>query len=197
MYESNTRLLKKPGEAGAVTILVTLMLLVLLTVWAVSLSKNAMREAIITGTSRQGSQVRNTTEAGIDWAIFWMMDDLTNTRATPANGSGAYALRAQKSTMIGAQQTGIMAGPITNSDMTLSTTGANPALTFQLFLTYMGNPRLPFTQQDVRATSISAASAGTVQLWAIRSDGYLTYTSGPTFLHRQEAWFTLPPTSQK
>jgi hypothetical protein len=186
----------RSGEEGAATILVTLFMLVLLTIWAVSLSKNALREAIITGTTSQGSQVRNLTEAGIDWAVYWMMDDLTNSRTTPTSTSGAYALRSQKSSLVAAQQTGIITGPISNADMTLSATGANPSLTFQLYLTYMGNPRLPFTQQDVRATSISAATAGTVQLWAVRSDGSLSYTGGPTFLHRQEAWFTLPPSVQ-
>ena len=187
----------RTGEAGAVTILVTLMMLVLLTVWAVAMSKNALREVIITGTSRQGAQVRNLSETGIDWSIYWMMDDLTGSRTAPTTGTGAYALRAQKSTLVAAQQTGIISNAISTTDMTLTANGVNPAQSFQVFLTYMGNPRLTFTQQDVRASSISAATAGTVQLWAVRSDGYLTYTGGPTFINRQEAWITLPPGSQK
>jgi hypothetical protein len=186
----------RANETGAITILVTLMLLVLLTVWAISMSKNALREVMITGTSRQGAQVRNASTAGIDWAVFWLMDDLTKTRSNPT--AGAISLRDQKSTFVTTMQTGVLSGVISNAaDMTLPAPGANSTLSFQLYLTYMGNPRLPFTQQDVRATSISAATAGTVQLWAVRSDGILNYTSGPTFVNRQEAWFTLPPTAQK
>jgi hypothetical protein len=177
--------------------MVTLIMLVLLTIWAVSMSKNALREVIITGTSRQGAQVRTVSEAGIDWSVYWMMDDLTAARSTPVAGTGAYALRAQRTAMVAAQQTGILSSAITNSDMTLPSVSGGPTASFALYLTYMGNPRLPFTQQDVRATSISAASAGTVQLWSVRSDGSLAYSGGPTFINSQEAWFTLPPTTQQ
>ena len=123
------------------------------------------------------------------------MDDLTGARSTPASGTGAYALRAQKSAMVAAQQTGILSGAITNADMTLPAPNSSSTLSFQVFLTYI--PVLPFTATDVRASSISAASTGTVQLWAVRSDGYLTYTGGPTFINRQEAWVTLPPSTQQ
>jgi hypothetical protein len=198
MPDSTIQLRKsRTGEAGAATILVTLMLLVLLTIWAASMAKNSLREAIITGTSRQGAATRDLTEAGIDWSIYWMMDDLTGTRSTPTAGSGAYALRAQKSTMVAAQQTGILSSAITNADMTLPAPNSSSTLSFQVFLTYMGNPVLPYTQTDVHASSISAASMGTVQLWALRSDGYMTYTGGPTFINRQEAWITLPPSAQQ
>jgi len=184
-------------EAGAITILVTLMLLVLLTVWAIAMSKNALRETIITGTSRQGAQVRNLADTGIEWSVFWMMDDLTGSRATPAAGTGAYYLRAMKSNLIASQQTGILSSALSTADMILSPSGANPAQRYEVFLTYMGNPRVKFTQSEVRSSSISAATPGTVQLWAVRSDGYLEYSGGPSFVHRREAWFTVPPSTQQ
>ena len=82
-------------------------------------------------------------------------------------------------------------------EMTLSAAGENPTQRFQLFLTYMGNPKLKFTQADVRASSISAASPGTVQLWSVRSEGYVEYSGSTTFLHRREAWLTMPPSAQQ
>ena len=184
-------------EAGAITILVTLMLLVLLTVWAVAMSKNALREVIITGTSRQGAQVRNLADTGLDWSIYWMTDDTSYARAAPATGTGAKALRDQKAAMVASAQTGILSPVISTADMKTSATGVNPVQRFELFATYMGNIPLNYTQGTVTKTSIDAKSPATVQLWSVRSDGYVEYTGGPTFVHRREAWFTLPPTSSK
>jgi len=183
-------------EAGGITILVALMLLVLITITSISMSKNALREAIITGVSRQGSQVRNIADAGLEWSIYWMTDDPNGLRPAPGNTTGAYAVQSTKSTLVKAQQTGMTTGAITNDDMTLSASGVTPKQRFELFMTYMGNPRLKYTQADPHASSITAASPATVQLWSIRSDGYIDYgTSGPTFLHRREAWFTIPPSA--
>jgi len=175
------------------------MLLVLMTITAVAMSKNALREVVITGTSRQGAQVRNLADSGIEWSIYWMMDDLTNTRPSPTSTSspGALELRDTKADLVAQMKTGVVSDEIYNAkDMKLTAEGVNPAQYFKLYLTYMGNPKLKFTQADVHASSISAAASGTVQLWAIRSDGYIDYSSGPTFLHRREAWFTLPPGAQ-
>lgn len=188
---SNSR---RSAELGGITILVSLMLLVLITIVAVSMSKNTLREVVISGTTRQASQVRNLADTGLEWSIYWMADDLTGTRSAPASSSGAKALRDQRDTFISSQQTGVPSAAISNADMTLATTNGI-SQRFQLVLTYMGNPRLKYTQSDVRASSISAASPGTVQLWSVRSDGILDYGSGPTFVHRREAWFTMPPTT--
>ena len=51
------------SQRGGITIIVTLMLLVLLTISAVAMSRNAFREVVISGTTRQGSMVRNMPEA--------------------------------------------------------------------------------------------------------------------------------------
>lgn len=184
-------------QVGGITILVTLLLLVLMTITAFAMSKNALREVIITGTSRQGAQVRNIADTGLEWSIYWMMDDQNNLRPTPAVDSGAQALRDQKSTLVASMQAGVTTDAITNADMTLSGAGANPTQRFELFLTYMGNHKQKFSGSEVHASSITAASPAEVQLWSVRSDGYLEYTSGPTFLHRREAWFTIPPGAQK
>ena len=187
-------------EAGGITILVTLLLLVLLTISALAMSKNALREVIITGTSRQGSQVRNLADTGLEWSIFWLMDDPTGTRPAVAADSGASALRTLKGQLVTSQQTGIMSPAIKDTgavkDMTLTPDGVNPTQRFELFLTFMGNPPLKYTGAIANASSIAAASPATVQLWSVRSDGYIDYSGGTTFLHKREAWFTVPPTAQ-
>jgi Tfp pilus assembly protein PilX len=187
----------RPGEAGAVTILVTLMLLVLLTVWGVAMSKNALRETIISGTARQAAQVQNLSDSGLEWSIFWIMDDINKARPDPAVGTGAKALRDARDYLVANQLTGVATAAISTTDMTISAAGDNPTQRFEMSLTYMGNPRVKLTQSEIRASSISAASPNTVQLWSVRADGYMEYAGGPTFLNRKEAWFTVPPGSLK
>ncbi|MEI6567387.1 MAG: PilX N-terminal domain-containing pilus assembly protein [Verrucomicrobiota bacterium] len=181
----------RSGELGGIAILVTLMLLVLMTVWGVAMSKNALREVILTGTSRQGAQVRNLADTGLEWSIYWMMDDLSNARQVASAGSGAANLQATKLACLATP--GIASNYIQHSDMQLSASGVNPIQAFQVKVTYMGSPQEPGTQRELRASSISAASPGSVQLWSVQSDGYLAYSGGPTFIHRREAWFTIPP----
>ncbi len=183
-------------EEGGITILVSLMLLVLLTISALAMSKNALREVIISGTTRQGADVRNVADSGLEWSMHWMADDLTNTR--PAATGAALALRdlalttARDATLQGVAQLLPAAGNPTG-EMVLFT---SPELTrrFRLSLTTMGELELMGTQKNAQQV-LDAYNPATLQLWSIRSDAEVIYPN-QTFLHRREAWFTLLPKQQ-
>lgn len=182
--------LRHRREYGGILIIVVLMLLVLMTIMALAMSKNSLREVIITGTSRQSAQVQSLADSGLDWSIFWMMGD--SAMPSASTGSGAADLRAKRDTLVSNLSMGTLSPKISTADMTVGSS-TDPTQRFEVYLTYMGNPTPLFTGSAPNASSINAASAAGVQLWSVRSDGYVEYSAGLTFLHRREAWFTMPP----
>jgi Tfp pilus assembly protein PilX len=194
------------SQSGAITMLVALMLLVLLTIAAVGMSRNAFREVVISGTTRQGTMVRNAADAGVEWSIYWI--DLKNASA----GSGtALALKSLSASLLlddtksgkpynvvgGSAFTGPPSVSGLQADQTM-TTGSN-ILGFSTSLTRMG--KLPITdtsQGNVQGSFTPATGNPSKQapdLWAIRSDAQLqvgTGTFAPTFIHAKEAWVSTP-----
>jgi Tfp pilus assembly protein PilX len=183
--------LRRRGEAGGIVILVALSMLILLTIASLAMAKNSMREVITTGTMRQGAQSQNLADAGLEWSLYWMTDDLTGTRSAPSGG--ALAVRTMKEAFVKSTQAGVLSAVITDPDMTLY---SDPSVTqkFQLYMTYMGTPMLTLTSEVAGKSSINAISPATLQLWSLRADGMVQYP-GITFTHRREAWFTVPPTA--
>jgi Tfp pilus assembly protein PilX len=190
------------AQAGGITIVVTLMLLVLITVGALGMSKNALRELAISGTTRQGSMARNIADSGLEWSVYWM--DPTNSNA--ATGT-ALQLNNLK-TLLKQDQTkaGVAYDPTTLAPY-LPSTLPNPAADttlgsvagttqgFTVALTSMG--KLPITNmsQGVSQGSFTPATGAislqAPDLWAIRSDSQITFGTGPfamTFFHAKEAW---------
>lgn len=195
------RHLKNP-EAGGVTILVVLMLLVLLTIAAVGMSRNSFREIVMSGTARQGGMARNVADSGVEWGIYWL--DLNNSQASDAPLE-AQALNALKVALLKDQTLSGRAWDIT-STATLYTPGANSVValptsstltdttqTFTAGLTRMG--KLPITDmsQGNGTGAFAPASGAEVKqapdLWALRSDGQVT-VGGVTFTHAKEAWIS-------
>lgn len=177
-------------ETGGVTIMVALFLLVLLTISAMAMSKNSLREVIISGTTRQGAEVRTIADTGIEWSMAWMTP---SPRPAPAAGTDAEALKA-------------LVGPLardplrqglaqaftrpTGGEMTIS--GSGTIKEFDLAITAMGQIELMGTQRNVQATP-DAFNPATLQLWSIRSNASSDFGGGQVFTHSREAWFTLPP----
>lgn len=175
-------------QRGGITILVVLMLLVLLTIAATAMSKNALREAIISGTSRQGAEARSIADSGLEWSILWLDD--ANTGAPDATAQSLKNLASQISdnpSLWGKAQSLSSAGPMVMDP--------NPDLTkqFNLQVMYMGSKRPEGTSSDPQ-TALSNTTASDLACWSVRSEGQLVYSGGgPTFFHRREVWFTALP----
>lgn len=180
MCKPTVRSLVHP-EAGGITIVVTLMLLVLLTVAAVAMSKNALREMIVSGTSRQGAEVRGLADSGLEYSIFWMIQERENRPTVSATATTGYPglinlmdkLRDQP------ELGGIYNLVGTSADMKV-TPSTGKTGTFDLWMLQMGKLPIVLTSQiDERLLP---------DLWAIRSNGVLDYGGSSQFQHSREMW---------
>ena len=189
--------------------IVALMLLVLLTVGAMGMSKNAMRELAISGTTRQGAMARNVADSGIEWAVYWL--DVENSRSAADTALGMANLKAKLG------QNGSLAGRAYNPlDLQLyPTTRPTPPtdLTFgsvsgttqgvSVALTRMGKVTTDGMSQGTSQGSYKPAGGegsrgkqSLPDLWALRSDSQITVGSGllaTKFFHSKEAWISTPP----
>ena len=189
------------SQAGGITILVSLMLLVLLTIAAVGMSRNSFREIVTSGFSRQGAMTRNVADSGIEWSIHWI--DLENGKL--ATSGAALQLNTLKTTLLADETLAGIAKDISTggdytpggtlqSDLKLpGPTGVTQG--FTLGLTRMG--KLPVTDisQGSGSGAFTPASGGPLRqapdLWAVRSDAQVQQGS-VTFIHAKEAWISTP-----
>ena len=194
------------SQAGGITIIVTLMLLVLLTVAALGMSKNAMRELAISGTTRQGAMARNVADSGIEWAVYWL--DAKNSPSatdTPLALATLKSKLAQDDTLAGRAYdpstlalypTSVL--PTPPADTTIgSLTGTTQG--FTVALTRMGKLPIANMSQGTGPASFTPAQGIEVKqapdLWALRSDSQITVGSGvfaAKFFHSKEAWISTP-----
>ena len=201
-------------ETGGTTIMVTLMLLVLLTMAAVGMSRNSFREAVISGTARQGSLVRNAGDSGIEWSLFWMYD--TNTTSPSATATALRMLKTQL--LVNPSQSGVPYDPNTLAPyntinpptlpaypadiylpLVTSSTGTDTTVGYSIALTRMGKMAITGQSQTGDKSGYTPASGAenkpAPDLWAVRSDARVTVGSGtfaPTFIHAKEAWISTP-----
>lgn len=190
----------RSNQEGAITILVALMLLVLLTIASLGMSRNSMREIVSSGFARQGSMARNTADSGIHWAIHWM--DYKNSAL--ASGE-AQTLNARKQQLLlDPTLAGVAKDVISGADYAPGGTVASgftlPSPTgttqgFTMGITQMGKLAMVNTSQGVGAGDFKPAAGGTnltaPDLWAIRSDAQVVQ-GGVTFVHAKEVWITTP-----
>ncbi|MBP7617203.1 MAG: hypothetical protein KA743_01730 [Geothrix sp.] len=203
---SNSTRTLHDSQAGGITIIVTLMLLVLLTVAAMGMSKNAIRELAISGTSRQGSMARNVADSGIEWSVYWL--DVKNSPSSTGTALGLANLKsklAQDDTLSGRAYSPIDQGlyptatlPTPPTDMVL---GAVSGTTqgYTVALTRMGKLPIMNMSQGTGPASFSPAqgteSKQAPDLWALRSDSQVQVGSGllaTRFFHSKEAWISTP-----
>jgi Tfp pilus assembly protein PilX len=193
------------AQAGAITIMVALMLLVLLTISAVGMSRNSFREVVNSGFSRQAAMAANVADSGLEWAVYWSQP-LVNTSAA----ADAQNLVALKENMLVNNLSGVAlnitdptggtaysANPTTlglSADMT-SPAAASPTGVIQGYtigLTYMGHAD---TFNNSNGSSFQPAnttvSSTGPNLWAIRSDAQVQQNN-VVFTHAKEAWITTP-----
>lgn len=183
------------AQAGGITIVVALMLLVLLTVSAVAISRNSLREIIISGISRQGTEVRNVADSGIEWSCFWLTPDPPGQpKATP--DAAALAFGTQVKILSASLDRSGEALPIAATGVMTRTEGDGATRAFDLSLIRMGKQQL-----DLTGGAPSTGAGGMTQaippemlpdIWSVRSTGTLSVSS-VTFQHIREAWVTAPP----
>ncbi|HXC16355.1 MAG TPA: PilX N-terminal domain-containing pilus assembly protein [Holophagaceae bacterium] len=170
-------------QEGAITIIVVLMLLVLLMVAAFGMSRDALRELKITSSSRQGQEVFNEADTGINWSVFWMY---TPNQALGSASTGGKALATQMGFLTSnPDQLGKPVNIPSTADM-IMTPSSNKSAKFNIDLTQMG--RLPSTgiSQNVDASLVSPL------VWSVRSNASVTYAGSATFQHSRESWITTP-----
>ena len=217
MLTTSKRSLSDP-QAGAITIIAALMLLALLTAVAFGMSKNALREVAISGTSRQGSMAQNNADSGIEWAVFWLVDANASGATSTSTAIGLRNLKsklASDSTLAGRSYNPLfdLTGtsytstqglydsvnlPTPPTDLTIaSVSGTTQA--FTVGLTRMGKLPIANMSQGTGPASFSPAqgneSLQAPDLWALRSDGQITVGSGAfstRFIHSKEAWISTP-----
>jgi len=201
------RSLRDP-QAGGITILVTLMLLVLLTIAAMGMSRNALRDIASSGTTRQGAMTRNVADSGIEWSIYYS-DPINHAGIT----SSSTSLQTLATTLLAGNLFGVPYDVMTQTPITatssiqLPNTATVPADLqvpagsgngTNLALTCMGKLPITMTSQTAgtpgtgNTPASGAISLTAPDLWAIRSDAQVT--QGPVmFLHSKEAWISTPP----
>jgi hypothetical protein len=203
---------RSPTQAGGITILVALMLLVFLTVVAVGMSRNSFREIVISGTSRQGSMVRNIADSGIEWGIFWLEQD-NDDKAVAGTATATDTVKSLISLSGKLLKDPSLSGKpydAANATPTLYDV-ANPTVPpdlkwaaapgsayvpgYSIALTRMG--KLPITDmsQGLGPGAFSPAQGNenkqAPDLWALRSDAKLDAgLLGNTFVNSKEAWIT-------
>lgn len=80
----------RASERGGITIIIALVLIVLMSLAAFSLSRNSIREMASAGSIIQGDKASAAADAGLDWFVVWSHPDnvslaLTNTGAIGNN----------------------------------------------------------------------------------------------------------------
>lgn len=192
-------------------ILVALMLLVFLTLVATGMSRNSFREILSSGTTRQGTMARNAADSGIEWAIYWLYagntpdasnasaqqlagpNGLVNALLTNPNLSGQYVNLYFGSATSPSMYTN-PAGQSLQSDMSTGTAGGTTQ-GFTIALMRMGQLPVTGMSQGTSSGTFRPAMGGENQfapdLWAVRSDGQVTY-GGVTFRQSREAWISTP-----
>ncbi|BDU73369.1 hypothetical protein [Mesoterricola silvestris] len=172
-----------PGQRGAITIVVALMLLVLLTIAALGMSRNSVRDIMITATARQAAMARNEADTGLDWAIYWLAPANQDT----GGNSGAPGSVQFTATIQNLITNTASAGVKTSlSKVTTSTTGGHSEA-FALDVTRMGKLESPGNDQKL-VTDWRLWP----DIWAIRSNATVDYGNGLTYVHAKEAWLTTP-----
>jgi hypothetical protein len=202
------------AQAGGITILVALMMLVFLTLTAVGMCRNSFREVIISGTTRQGFEVRDAADSGMAWSIFWQdSQNQASATGTALNLTTLMASLRQNDTLSGIPFDPNInpANPNANypynpanppkppTDLTFPAPAPGSTLGLSVALTRMG--KLPITDMSQGAGTgafTPAAGSETKQapdLWAVRSDAQLTVGSGlgkTVFRHSKECWTSTP-----
>jgi hypothetical protein len=191
---------QRHSQAGGITIIVALMLLVLLTVAAMAMSRNSLREIVTSGFTRQGAMARNVADSGVEWSIHWI--DLANSQAATGTALKLNTLRTAllKDDTLAGRAKDIISGGDYSPGGTLQAALTLPGPTgvtqgYTIGLTRMGKLPIVNMSQGTGSGGFTPASGGPLllapDLWAIRSDAQVNQGS-VTFIHAREVWVSTP-----
>lgn len=180
--------------------MVTLFLLVLLTIAAISMSRNSFKEIRASGFRRQGAMARNIADSGIEWSIYWISLDNYDT-----NDKNAQLLIKLKESLAEDNDLSGVARDIfkpktdyykpgeSNNGISVSALSPDYTQSFTIGLTRMGKLPVSNMSQGPGGYTPAAGSATTQapDLWAIRSDAQVKQ-GVLTFTHAKEAWIATP-----
>lgn len=188
------------AQAGGVTILVALMMLVLLTIASVGMSRSSFREIISSGFGRQGAMARGVADSGLEWSLYWL--DLGNSQTAAGSANDLATLKATlllDDTLSGVAKAvhggaNYMPGGTVPADLAMTgPTGVTEGYT--LGLTRMGKLPLTGISQGSGPGAFAPATGGVSKqlpdLWAVRSDAQIVQ-GGVTFTNAKEAWISTP-----
>ena len=188
------------AQTGAITIMVALMLLVLLTISAVGIARNSFREIVTSGFGRQGAMAQDVADSGLEWSVYWIdMGNAQGATGTAKKIATEKAVLAGDDTLVGKPYnifTGADYVPGGTLQTAMELSGpAGVTQGFTIGLTRMGKlPIAGFSQSSGQGAYAPAAGGPVLQapdLWAIRSDAQVIQ-GGVTFTHGKEAWVSTP-----
>ena len=183
------------------------MMLVLLTIAAVSMSRNSFREVVTTAFSRQGALANNVADSGLEWSMYWIVQ--ANSPSASQTAGDLVALKANlllAPSLSGVAKditdttglTNYAPGGIVQPDMKLpvpSGAAAGSQGGFTVGLTNMGKLGLTGMSQGAGQGAYTPAAGGLVtqapDLWVIRADAQVTQ-GNVIFSHGKEAWVSTP-----
>jgi hypothetical protein len=168
------------AEAGGITILVVLSLLTLLTVAAMGMSRNSLRDMMIVGTSRQAANVRQAADAGLDFAVLWANPTNVPSETAALDYQSVARTLLQSQELQGEYKDVASGKPTADTTLTDTTTYKQA---FNLQLLRLG--KLPAAKTSVPDERLYN------DLWVVRSSGVVTV--GTTqFQHDKEMWLSTP-----
>lgn len=202
------------SEAGGITTLLALVLVVVMGAAAFGLSRDSLRELAIAGSVSQGAKAENAADSGMDWFITWAHPDNVTafTGAAGAEGALAQSLLWLKRTDWASYSYGSLGATLASSswdravtlnadaiagNMVFDTTGAvvqqsaakgNAIVQkFDLELRFLGQRSTGGTGDPSGGTDPKAK--GTMDLlWQVTSSGRAEVSgTGVTFVQRREA----------
>lgn len=192
---------RRHAERGGITILTVLALLALVTVFAFSLGKGAIRELVNSGTVWQSAKASEAADAGLEWYLMWAntgnaslatayrRNDLLaaitqlnlpgDWQTNPYHADATTATWDRSATLTSAEGD-------TNTDLVFDTTGAGylqsktqVKQSFDLFFRYLGSPtvRNPSSGSD-NAAGQGGATGRSPILYQVLSTGKASVPNG-------------------
>ncbi len=181
-------------EHGGITIMVALMLLVLLTVTAMSMSKNSLREIMVTGTMRQAVEVKSQADTGLDWSLYWIASG-TGVPAPTTGQPGATRFVLLRDKLQEFKDKDYQKGRWYFVDTTAQKYQDlyNSYISIErwndLDVMYMGKIDMDPTAQNQEARIVTQIQP---DIFCVRARATAKFPNGLTFKHTREVWTTIP-----
>lgn len=172
------------GQRGAVTVLVALGLLGLVTAGALGLARGTMRETLVAGTRRPAEQATALAESGLDWTLVAM----EGPPGVPTGEAVRQRLAAAGSSL--AEATAWI--PVSTLDGTHLPAGETAQV--EIGLTRLGQvrPHATSIRPEGMAPGLGQGAADAMAVWRVQGRSVLRVGGVLTFKAQAEAWVVDP-----